>query len=246
MDPVIIRNDNLYGIKATNLYRVRLSGDSEQYVAAASMREALDTWEHLAESRKRNPVTDLRFVAAAMVAVSVATPCVQAQKVEPHADSIALSAWFIGSVGARLEFRGVASPGLIGQLTVSPKPGRMWFSMGFLAQMRRWTVQSDPHVRRDHVFLIRPALGVGTDAGPSAFVFLEGGTGRIETYPDSIRGKTYDLEGIGLGAGYTVGRVTATVDLSHSATRRSFPPPDLYTILAVSLRWRLFRRGLTT
>lgn len=151
--------------------------------------------------------------------------------------------WATGSpcrFGARLEFRGAASPGVIGQLTVSPRPGRVWFSMGFIAQMRRWT---DPHTRRDQVFLRRYAIGFGTDGGPSAFVFLEGGTGRIETHPDTVRGMTYGLFGIGLGAGYTVGRVTATVDLSHYVTRRSFPPPDLYTIWAVSLQWRLFRRG---
>ena len=191
-------------------------------------------------------VNPLRYLAVLLLAVgSVAVPCAQAQEVEPQVDSTALGDWFVVSLGARLDIRGVASPGVTGQLTVTPRPGRVWFSMGFLAQMRRWTVQYDPHTRRDQVFLRRYAIGVGTDGGPSAFVFLEGGTGRIETYPDSLRGKTYGLFGVGLGAGYTVGRVTATVDLSHGETRRRLPkqpsyPVDLYTILGVSARCRLF------
>lgn len=127
---------------------------------------------------------------------------------------------------------------------MTPGPGRVWFSMSFIAQMRRWNVQYGPHTRRDQV-LRRYAIGVGTDDGPSAFVFLEGGTARIETHPATMRGKTYGLFGIGMGAGYTVGRVTATVDLSHGETRRRRYPPqsypvDLYTILGTSLRWRLF------
>lgn len=189
-------------------------------------------------------VNPLRCMAALLFGCVSVAPCAKAQEVEPHVDSTDVGEWFTVSLGARLEFRGVASPGLIGQLTVSPKPGRVWFSMGFLAQMRRWTVRYDPHTRRDQVFLRRYAIGVGTDGGPSAFVFLEGGTGRIETDPDSLRGKTYGLIGVGLGAGYTVGRVTATVDLSHGETRRRKYPPtsyqaDLYTILGVSVRWRL-------
>ncbi|MDE2796853.1 MAG: hypothetical protein OXL34_18705 [Gemmatimonadota bacterium] len=177
-----------------------------------------------------------------MASGSVAAPCAQAQEVEPRADSIDLSDRFTVTVslGPQIEFRSVASPGVTGQLTVTPRPGRVWFSMSFLAQMRRWTA------RRDQVFLRRFALGVGTDEGPSAFVFLEGGTGRIETHPDSLSGKTYGLFGIGLGAAYTVGRVTATADLSHGEILRIECPPlscypaDLYTILGVSIRWRLF------
>ena len=180
-----------------------------------------------------------------MASGSVAAPCAQAQEVEPQADSMAMRDFFIVSLGARLEIRGVASPGVIGQLTFTPGPGRVWFAMSFLAQMRRWTVQDDPHTRHDQVFLRRYAIGVGTDGGPSAFVFLEGGTGRIETSPAAMRGTTYGLSGIGMGAGYTVGRVTATVDLSHGETRRRHYAPqsypwDLYTILGASLRWRLF------
>lgn len=178
------------------------------------------------------------FVAAVMASGSVAAPCAQAQEVEPRADSTTLS--FTVSLGPRIEFRSVASPGVTGQLTVTPRPGRVWFSWSFLAQMRRWTA------RRDHVFLRRFDLGVGTDEGPSAFVFVEGGTGRTETHPDSLSGRTYGLFGIGLGAAYTVGRVTATADLGHGEIKRRECPPlncypaDLYTIWGVSLRWRLF------
>ena len=184
------------------------------------------------------------FVAAVMAVGPVVVPCAQAQEVEPPVDSTTMSDLFVVSIGARLEIRGVASPGVTGQLTFTPGPGQVWFSMSFLAQMRRWTVQYDPHTRRDQIFLRRYVIGAGTDGGPSAFLFFEWGTGRVETYPESLRGKSYDLIGVGLGAGYTVGRVTAAVDLSHGETRRKYPPPsypaDLYTILGVSIRWRLF------
>ena len=172
----------------------------------------------------------------------MAAGSVAAQEVEPRADSIDLSdrVTVTVSLGARIEFRSVASPGVTGQLTVTPRPGRVWFSMSFLAQMRRWTA------RRDQIFLRRFALGVGTDEGPSAFVFVEGGTGRIETKPDYLTGRTYGLFGIGLGAAYTVGRLTATADLGHGEIQRRECPPlscypaDLYTIWGASLRWRLF------
>ncbi len=173
------------------------------------------------------------FVTAALVAVSDA----QAQKVEPESDSTARSFEPAVSVGPRLEISGVASPGVIGQLTVTPKPGRTWFSISLIAQMRH----VPPHTRRDQVFLRRIAFGVGTDDGPNVFAFVGGGTGRIES-PDSMRGKKYQLFSIGLGAGYTVGRMTVTVDLSHGESDRDYPPRfpvDIYTILGASLRWRL-------
>ncbi len=182
-----------------------------------------------------------------MVAGSVAAPCAKAQEVEFEVDTTEVSALFVTvSLGARLAFGDVASPGVSGRLTVA-MPGQGWFSMSFLAQMARWTVQYDPHTRRDYLFLRRFAMGVGTDEGPSAFVFVDGGTGRVETYPDSLRGKSFGLFGIGLGVGYTVGKVTATVDLSHGERvhpRRSYPY-DLYTLLGVSLQWRVFRRRAT-
>lgn len=140
------------------------------------------------------------------------------------------------SLGARLDFVGVASPGLSGQMIVIP--GRMWVSLGFLAQMIRWTVQYDPHTRRDHLLLGRVGAGVGTGEGPSLFAFFEAGTGTIRTHPESWRGKRYDLTGIGLGAGYTAGRVTATLDLSVGEANRN--NPDLYGLLGISLRWHLF------
>jgi len=172
----------------------------------------------------------------------VVVPCAQAQEVEPPVDSTALL--FDVSIGARLEIWGAASPGVTGQLTMTPAPGRVWVSMSFIAQMRRWAGRYDPHTRRDQVFFRRFAIGVGTDEGPIAFVFVEDGIGRVETYPGSLREKSYGLNGIGLGIGYTVGRVTATADLSHGETKRCPPPPsypaDLYTILGVSIRWRLF------
>lgn len=189
------------------------------------------------------------FVAAVIAAGSIAAPCAKAQEVEPQADTTEVGDWFsVLSLGARLVFGDVASPGVSGQLTGVQLGSSWWVSMSFLAQMARWTVQYDPHTRRDYLYLYRYAIGVGTDEGPSAFVFVEGGKG-VETSPDSLRGRPYDMFGIGLGVGYTVGRVTATVDLSHGSLSYGAGSPcpncrpyDLYTLLGVSLQWRVFRR----
>lgn len=45
---------NIHQLKETGLYRIR-AGKETTYVAASSIRAALDTWEMLDESRKRNP-----------------------------------------------------------------------------------------------------------------------------------------------------------------------------------------------
>ena len=176
-------------------------------------------------------------VVVLVAAGSAAAPCAQAQEAEAQVDSTEVSV--TGSLGLRLVFGDVASPGVRGQLTLARSTGRVWASMGFIAQMIHWTVQDDPHTRRYDFFIRRYAFGVGTDEGPSAFVFFEGGKGT-----DSLRGSRHDVLGIGLGAGYTVGRMTAAVELNHGEIRRIHPPPSypfpLYTLLGVSVLWRLF------
>jgi len=104
--------------------------------------------------------------------------------------------------------------------------------------MVRWNVQYDALTRRDHLYLGRLTAGVGTGEGPSAFVFYEKGKGVIRTEPASVRGDTYRLTGIGLGAGYTVESVTIMLDLSVGGANRS--SPDLYGLYGISLQYRLF------
>lgn len=177
------------------------------------------------------------FVAAALAAGTVAAPNLQAQEAELPVDTAAMrDRPFIVSLGLRLEFVGLASPGASLQMTLIP--GRLWFSLEFLAQMIRWNVQYDPHTRRDHLYLGRLVAGVGKGEGLSVFVFHERGAGVIRTHPESWRGRTYDLSGIGLGAGYTVGRVTTAFDLSLGGENRS--SGSLYVGLGISLRLGLF------
>ncbi len=177
------------------------------------------------------------FVAAVLVAGAVAAPGVQAQKVEPPVDSTEVrDGPFSVSLGLRLEFLGVASPGASLQMTLTG--GRLWFSLEFLARMIRWNVQYDPHTRRDHRYSARLIAGVGTGEGPSAFVLYERGTATIKTHPEYWRGRTYGFSGIGLGTGYTVGRVTATFELSLGVSNRA--SGALYGSLGMSLRLRLF------
>ena len=177
------------------------------------------------------------FVAAVLVAGAVATPGVQAQEVELQVDSTKVRERPLSvSLGLRLEFVGVESPGASVQVTLTP--GRLWFSLEYLAQMVRWRVQYDPHTRRDHVHFGRLVAGGGTGDGPILFVFYERGVATIKTHPESWRGRTYDLSGIGLGAGYTARRVTAALEFSVGGANRS--SGSLYASLGASLRFRLF------
>lgn len=177
------------------------------------------------------------FAAAVLVAGAVATPGVQAQEVELPVDSAGMrDGPFSMSLGLRLELVGVESPGASLRMTLTPD--RVWFSLEFLAQMIRWNVQYDPHTRRDHVYFGRAAAGVGTGEGLSGFVFYERGVAVIKTHPESWRGRTYDVSGIGLGVGYTVRRATFGLELSVGGANRS--SGSLYGSLAVSVRFRLF------
>lgn len=178
------------------------------------------------------------FVAAVLAAGTVAAPNLQAQEVELPVDSTETRERpFSVSLGLRLELMGVASPGASVGMTLTPGRG-LWFSAEYLAQMVRWRVQYDPHTRRDHVHFGRLVAGVGTGDGPILFVFYERGAATIKTHPESWRGRTYDMSGIGLGAGYTARRVTATLDLSIGGANRS--SGSLYASLGASLRFRLF------
>ena len=177
------------------------------------------------------------FIVAVLVAGVVAAPDAHAQKAETNGDTVQVEdRQFSVSSGVRMEFFGVASPGA--SLRVTWTPNRLWVSLQFLAQITRWNVQYDPLTRRDHLYFGRLMAGVGRGEGPSAFVFYERGIGVIKTEPASWRGDAYRLTGIGLGVGYTVGRVTTSFDLSLGVANRS--NPNLYGLIGISLQYRLF------
>ncbi|MDE2796085.1 MAG: hypothetical protein OXL34_14795 [Gemmatimonadota bacterium] len=194
------------------------------------------------------------FVAALLVTGAVAAPGMQAQEAELRVDSTEVKERPLSvSLGLRLEFWEVTSPGASLQVTLTP--GRLWFSLGFLAQMVRWNVRYDPYTLRDHAYLGRLSAGVGTGEGPSLFLFYEKGTGVVKTHLETRRrrgwtgGSTYGLSGIGLGTGYTAGRVTATLDLSLGVSSSPIESPSdpfgannesLYGLFGASVRFRLF------
>lgn len=184
------------------------------------------------------------FLALVLVAGAVAAPTLQAQEMELPVDTTAVREQpDILSLGLRLELVGLASPGAILRMTLIP--GRMWLSLEYLAQMMRTETKigcsgrHDPHARRYHLHIGRLVAGVGRGEGPSAFVFFESGAGVIKTRCEPERENTHGLSGVGLGAGYTAGRVTAALDLSVGA-ERNVPSPYFYRLLGISLRFRLF------
>ena len=185
------------------------------------------------------------LVAAVLAAGAVAAPNLQAQEGEPSVDSTEVRERPLSvSLGLRLEFLGLASPGASLQMTLNP--GRLWFSLEYLAQMMRWKTNRSPcdgrhdlHTRRDHVHIGRLVAGVGRGGGPSAFVFYERGAGATKTCRGSLRQHTYGLRGVGLGAGYTAGRVTAALDFSLGEELKT-PSPYLYGLFGISVRIGLF------
>lgn len=184
------------------------------------------------------------FMALVLVVGAVAAPTLQAQEMELPVDTTEVRERpAILSLGLRLEFVGLASPGASVHMTLIP--GRLWLSLEYLAQMMRTETKLgcggryDPHTRRDHLHIGRLAAGVGRGEGLSAFVFFESGAGVIKTRCEPAREDTYGLSGVGLGAGYTAGRVTTALDLSIGV-ERNVPSPYFYGLLGISLRFRLF------
>jgi len=140
-------------------------------------------------------------------------------------------------VGMRGELSGLFSPGASLDVRFG-FPGRpVWVSLGFLAQMIRWDVQYDTDIRRDHLYLARVRLGLGRGEGPIVYGLVETGTGSIRTYPENWRGRTYDLTGFGLGLGWTVRRVTSSVEVVLGEANRA--DPDLYGSLGIAFQYRI-------
>ena len=140
-------------------------------------------------------------------------------------------------VGLRGELSGLFSPGASLDIRFG-FPGRpVWVSLGFLAQMIRWDVQYDADIRRDHLYLARVRLGFGQGEGPIIYGLLEYGIGVIKTEPESWRGDTYNVIGLGLGVGWTVRRMTISTEAVVGTEDRA--DPGLRGSLGVSFQYRI-------
>lgn len=178
----------------------------------------------------------------ALAAVAVVAPALHAQEVDPPTEEEAAEGRDLDVlVGLRGDFfAGLLSPGASVDLVMSGS--RYWASLQFLSQMVRWNVQYDPITRRDHYHMGRVRFGLGTGEGPSLYGLFEKGWGVVRVDPFFESGRVYSLSGLGLGAGLTIRRVTASFEIVLGGANRA--DPDLYGSLAVSLQYRLLRRGL--
>ena len=170
-------------------------------------------------------------------AVVVIVPALNAQEVEPRTEEKAAEGHML--VGLRGDFiDGLLSPGASVDLVISGS--RSWVSLQFLAQMVRWNVPRDSITRRDHYYVGRVRLGLGTGQGPSVYGLVETGRGIVKVDPTVAPGTVYHLTGLGLGAGLTVQRVTASAEFVLGEANRRITS-GWYGSLAVSLQYRVGR-----
>ena len=140
-------------------------------------------------------------------------------------------------VGMRGELVGLFSPGANLDVVVRFPDTAAWVSMGLLAQMIRWNVQYDHRTRRDHQYLGRVRLALGQGEGPIIYGLVEYGTGVIKTEPESMRGDTYNVTGLGLGVGWTVRRMTISTEAAVGSEDRADPSARIS--LGVSFQYRI-------
>ena len=114
-------------------------------------------------------------------------------------------------------------------------------SVQFLAQMTRWNVEFMEVVRRNHRYSGRIRLGYGRRQGPKVYALFERGTGTILA-PEIWHGDTFSVIAGGLGLGWTLGRVTASVEGGLGNRTRYLP--ERYRSLGVSLQYHLFQTSL--
>ena len=180
------------------------------------------------------------LVFPALAPVAIVAPALHAQEVDPPTEEEAAEGRHLDVLlGLRGDFALVPSPGASLDLVMSGS--RYWASLQFLSQMVRWNVQYDPITRRDHYHVGRVRFGLGTGDGPSVYGLFEKGWGVIRVDPIFEPGEVYNLSGLGLGAGLTVQRVTASFEIVLGVANRY--SPNLYGSLAVSLQYRLLRHG---
>ena len=181
------------------------------------------------------------WVFPALAAGAVVAPALHGQEVDPPAEEKAAEAHML--VGLRVDFvSGLPSPGASVDLVISGS--RSWVSLQFLAQIDRWKLpRGFSGTGRAHHYLGRVRLGLGTGQGPSVYGLVETGRGIIQVSHWREPGTVYRLTGLGLGAGLTVQRVTASAEIVLGGVTYPNPLPlaTLYGSLAVSLQFRLGR-----
>lgn len=143
--------------------------------------------------------------------------------------------------GVRGEFTGLTSPGASLDLVLNAPNTPIWMSLQFLVQMSRWNVEFLEKVRRNHAYSGRIRIGYGKRRGPRVYALFERGTGTILT-PEIWQGRTYSLVAGGLGVGWTIGRVTASVEGGIGNRTRYIS--ERHRSLGVSLQYHLLRTGL--
>ena len=148
---------------------------------------------------------------ATLVAIAVVAPGLPAQEVDPLQDGLAAKGPRFGVfVGVRGELTGlVPSPGASLDLVWNDAKQPIWVSVQLLAQMLRWKSDDRPPTGHD-IFLGRLRLGLGKRQGPSIYELYEKGRGTIRKGPS--RGNGFDLAGVGLGVGWTAGRVSTSAE----------------------------------
>ena len=189
--------------------------------------------------------TVLPFMAVLVLAGVVATAGLQAQEGEATDDAASdRNGGFDVFAGARLVLKDVRSPG--GSLQVTwhiPEPvpplslPMPWLSVEFVVQ------RIEKHVPRareeDLLYFGRFISGYGSGPGLSGFLFVESGRGEIKRdVQPFVIGQTYGMWGIGLGLGYTLWEVSATLEASVGGTgRQGSQDRNSYRI---SLKYRIF------
>ena len=181
------------------------------------------------------------LVAAALAGGTTVVPQLKAQEVDAglaRGGETVENSQFGVLVGMRGEFAGLTSPGASLDLVLNARNTPVWMSLQFLAQMTRWNVDFFDEVRRNRSYSGRVRIGFGRRQGPSVYALFERGTGTIVT-PDIWQGDTYSLVAAGLGVGWTIGRVTASVEggLGNRIRYRS----ERFHSLGVSLQYHLLR-----
>ena len=173
-------------------------------------------------------------------------PRVQAQDpmLNPALDGEAQEGSQLGVlVGMRGEFTGLASPGASLDLVLNAPQTPIWASLQFLAQKTRWNVEFYDDVRRNSSYSGRIRIGYGRRQGPSVYALLERGWGTIDA-PEFWQGDTYSVVAGGLGVGWTIGRLTASVEGGLGRRTRFRHRPERHHSLGVGLQYHLFRTEL--
>ena len=185
------------------------------------------------------------LVFPALAAVVVIAPALNAQEVEPPgAEEEAAEGQHLEMlVGLRVDFLdGLPAPGASVDFVISGSG--LWVSLQFLAQMVRWKLRSG--TGRDHLYVGRVRLGLGTGQGPSVYGLVETGRGIVQVSHSKEPGTRYHVTGLGLGAGFTFQRVTASAETVLGEANYPHTSPfgggvEFYGSLAVSLQFRLGR-----